>query len=182
MAEVQQRAAHLTPKGSIRSTSPTPWCDTWRRRRLPLVGLPRHRRDRRRPRASPAAVAPSCTTPLQLRTIELVRTAAGPAIQVSGIKPAADTIVALVAEDVVYVQPPDYWNYSILGCSGSGPLVPAVTLTEGAAPDHRATRGPRRWPIRLLDVRPARALRPGPPRPDVRAPRRRHSVAVRRGT
>ncbi len=79
--------------------------------------------------ASPAATTPSCTTPLQLRTIELVRTTAGPAIQVSGTKPAADTTVALVAEDVAYVQPPDYWNYSILGCGGTGPVT-KVAFTE----------------------------------------------------
>jgi hypothetical protein len=76
-----------------------------------------------------AAAPPTCTTPLQVRTIELVRTTSGPAVQVSGIKPAPDTVVALVPEDVAYVQPPDYWNYSILGCGGSGPAT-KVAFTE----------------------------------------------------
>ena len=49
----------------------------------------------------------TCTTPLMLRSIELVRTTNGPAILVSGIKPHDDTRVVLLAEDVDYVQAPD---------------------------------------------------------------------------
>jgi hypothetical protein len=72
--------------------------------------------------ATAVSIQPSCTTPLKLDSISLVRTTSGPAIQVSGVKPHADTIVALVPEDVVYVKAPDYVNYSILGCGGSGPV------------------------------------------------------------
>ena len=82
--------------------------------------------------AAPAlasSIEPSCTTALRLDSISLVRTAAGPAVQVSGVKPHADTDVALIPEDVVYVQPPDYWNYSIQGCGGSG-VVTKVPFTE----------------------------------------------------
>jgi hypothetical protein len=61
-----------------------------------------------------------CTTPLTIKSIELVRTVNGPAFRVTGIKPYHDTLVALVPEDVDYVQAPDYWNYFILGCGGSG--------------------------------------------------------------
>ncbi len=75
-----------------------------------------------------AAAAPApptlatCTTPLVLNRIEVVRTVTGPAIFVSGIKPHADTRVALLPEDVVYFQQPDYWNYFIVGCGGTGPV------------------------------------------------------------
>lgn len=79
--------------------------------------------------ATAAQIQPSCTTPLTLDSISLVRTTSGPAIEVSGVKPHADTIVALVPEDVVYVKAPDYWNYSILGCGGSGPVT-KVPFTE----------------------------------------------------
>ena len=79
--------------------------------------------------APPPPSVETCTTPLRLRSIELVRTTSGPAIQVSGIKPHADTKVALVAEDVAYVQQPDYWNYFILGCGGTGPVT-KVAFTE----------------------------------------------------
>ena len=78
--------------------------------------------------AAPAQI-PDCTTPLALTSIQLVRTTNGPAVQVSGIKPHADTKVALIPEDVVYVQVPDYWNYTIQGCGGSG-AVTKVAFTE----------------------------------------------------
>ena len=79
--------------------------------------------------ALPPPTAAMCTTPLALRSIELVRTTDGPAILVSGLKPYDTTRVALLAEDVVYVQQPDYWNYSIVGCGGTG-LVHKVAFTE----------------------------------------------------
>jgi hypothetical protein len=79
--------------------------------------------------APPPPTAATCTTPLVLRSIEIVRTVTGPAIMVTGIKPYDNTRVALVPEDVVYVQQPDYWNYSILGCGGSG-LIRKVPFTE----------------------------------------------------
>ena len=85
--------------------------------------------------ASDAAAAPppptqaTCTTPLVLQRIELVRTKTGPAILVSGIKPYANTRVALIPEDVVYIQQPDYWNYFILGCGGTGAAT-KVPFTE----------------------------------------------------
>jgi hypothetical protein len=61
-----------------------------------------------------------CTTPLTIRSIELVRTVNGPALRVTGIKPYHDTRVVLVPENVDYVQAPDYWNYFIQGCGGTG--------------------------------------------------------------
>ena len=76
--------------------------------------------------AGDASAAPSppaqqvCTTPLTIRSIELVRTVNGPAVRVTGIKPYHDTRVVLVPENVDYVQAPDYWNYFIQGCGGTG--------------------------------------------------------------
>jgi hypothetical protein len=80
-----------------------------------------------------AEIAPptqaTCTTPLTLKSIELVRTTNGPAILVSGMKPHDDTRVVLLPEDVDFVQAPAYWNYSIVGCGGTGP-VRKVAFTE----------------------------------------------------
>jgi hypothetical protein len=76
--------------------------------------------------AGDASAAPSppaqqvCTTPLTISFIELVRTVDGPAVRVTGIKPYHDTSVVLVPENVDYVQAPDYWNYFIQGCGGTG--------------------------------------------------------------
>jgi hypothetical protein len=128
MAGVQQRAARLTPERMHPMHLPHPLARRVAAAALAALGSLGVAATGVAA-ASTAATTPSCTTPLQLRTIELVRTTDGPAIQVSGIKPAADTIVALVPEDVVYIQPPDYWNYSIQGCGGSGPAT-KVAFTE----------------------------------------------------
>jgi hypothetical protein len=70
-----------------------------------------------------------CVTPLVLDSTELVPTTDGPAVLVTGVKPYQDTSVVLVAEDVDYLQTPDYWNYFIQGCGGTG-LSTKVTFTE----------------------------------------------------
>lgn len=67
----------------------------------------------------------TCTTPLDFRSIELVRTRNGPAVQAKGLKPHQDTTVVLFPEDVEFVQQPDYWNYFIQGCGGTGPVTKA---------------------------------------------------------
>ncbi len=46
-------------------------------------------------------------------------------------------MVALIPEDVVYVQARDYWNYTIQGCAGSG------AVTKVAFTDVLAINGPR---------------------------------------
>lgn len=79
--------------------------------------------------APPPPSETTCTTPLELRSIAIVRTIHGPAIKVTGIKPYDNTRVALVPENVAYVQQPDYWTYFILGCGGSG-VVRKVAFTE----------------------------------------------------
>jgi len=63
------------------------------------------------------------------RSASGVRTVNGPAVQVTGVKPYLDTRVVLVPEDVEFVQPPDYWNYFIQGCGGTG-AVTKVPFTE----------------------------------------------------
>ncbi len=79
--------------------------------------------------APPPPSASTCTSPLVLHSIELVRTVDGAAIMVTGIKSHDTTRVALVPEDVVYVRQPEYWNYFVVGCGGSGP-VRKVAFTE----------------------------------------------------
>jgi hypothetical protein len=81
--------------------------------------------------AAPASAAPAAPTlpppgtcpVVRVDSAEIVRTVSGPAIQVTGVKPHADTRLLLEAEQVVYVQQPDYWNYFVVGCGGSGPVV-----------------------------------------------------------
>jgi hypothetical protein len=80
--------------------------------------------------SSAAPTAPTLPPPgtcpvVRVDSAEIVRTVSGPAIQVTGVKPHADTLVLLEAEQVVYVQQPDYWNYFVVGCGGSGPVVKA---------------------------------------------------------
>lgn len=79
--------------------------------------------------AAPAAptaptIPPPGTCPVvRVDSAEIVRTVNGPAIQVTGVKPHADTVLFLEAEQVDYVIQPDYWNYFVVGCGGSGPVV-----------------------------------------------------------
>jgi hypothetical protein len=77
--------------------------------------------------ASPASAAPGPSAPsgcptVQVDSAELVRTTHGPAILVTGVKPQG-TKLLLEAEDVVYVQQPNYWNYFVVGCGGTSPTV-----------------------------------------------------------
>ncbi len=78
--------------------------------------------------ASLASAAPAPPTPgdcpsVRVDSVELVRTTSGPGLLVKGVKAHADTRVHLVAEDVDFIQPPDYWTYFVLGCGGTGPVV-----------------------------------------------------------
>jgi hypothetical protein len=67
-----------------------------------------------------AQVLPGTCPATVVQRAELVRTVNGPRILVVGIKPHADTRVRLEAEQVVYVQQPDYWRYFAAGCGGTG--------------------------------------------------------------
>jgi hypothetical protein len=73
--------------------------------------------------AAPTLPPPGTCPAVHVDSAEIVRTTSGPGIQVSGVKPHADTFLLLEAEDVDYVQAPDYWNYTVVGCGGSGPVV-----------------------------------------------------------
>jgi hypothetical protein len=75
--------------------------------------------------ASAASLPPTPTTcpPVRVTAVEVERTVDGPGVRVTGLAPHADTRLHLVAEDVVYVQQPDYWQYFVLGCDGTGPVV-----------------------------------------------------------
>lgn len=77
--------------------------------------------------ASPASAAPGPTAPsgcptVQVDSAELVRTTTGPAILVTGVKPQGANLL-LEAEDVDYVQQPDFWNYFVVGCGFNNPTV-----------------------------------------------------------
>lgn len=86
--------------------------------------------------AAPTAPDPKTCPRVQVDSAELVRTVHGPAIQVKGVKPQADTKLFLVAEDVVYVQQPDYWNYFVVGCSGTGATVKTPFTQLFRVPTH----------------------------------------------
>jgi FlaG/FlaF family flagellin (archaellin) len=77
--------------------------------------------------ASPASAAPGPTAPsgcptVQVDSAEVVRTTHGPGILVRGVKPQGAKLL-LEAEDVVYVQQPEYWNYFVVGCHSNPPTV-----------------------------------------------------------
>ena len=77
--------------------------------------------------AAPAAAAPTAIpetcSPTYVRSAELVRTVYGPAIEVQGVATHAGLTLRLVPDDVVFIQQPDYFPYSVLGCGDhSGPI------------------------------------------------------------
>jgi hypothetical protein len=73
--------------------------------------------------AAVAAPEPGTCPAVIVQTAELVRTTSGPAILVTGLKPHADSRLRLEAEQIDYVRQPDYWNYTVVGCGGTGPVV-----------------------------------------------------------
>ena len=75
------------------------------------------------PGPAPKPLPGVCSPVAEVKTAELVRTTSGPAIQVTGIKSHADSQLQLDAEDVVFIQQPDYWNYFVDECGGTGPAV-----------------------------------------------------------
>jgi hypothetical protein len=73
------------------------------------------------PGPDPAPIPGSCPTVPLVRSAELVKTVDGPAILVTGVKLHADSRLQLDPEDVVFIQQPDYWNYFVDECGGTGP-------------------------------------------------------------
>jgi hypothetical protein len=90
--------------------------------------------------AAPKAPPPGTCPTVQVDSAEIVRTVHGPAIQVTGVKPHADTVLFLEAEDVVYIQQPDYWNYFVVGCGGTGPVVKTPFTQLFRVPSHPVGR------------------------------------------
>src|SRR5262245_36144462 len=84
--------------------------------------------------AAEAAPAPGTCPAVAVTTAELVRTVDGPAILVTGVKPHADTSLRLEAEQVDFVQQPDYWTYTVVGCGGTGPVVKTPFTTTFRVP------------------------------------------------
>lgn len=73
------------------------------------------------PGPAPAPIPDACPTVPEVKSAELVKTVDGPAILVTGVKAHADSRLRLDAEDVIFVQPPEYWNYFVNECGGTGP-------------------------------------------------------------
>jgi hypothetical protein len=67
--------------------------------------------------ASVAPPAPDTCPATVVRSAELVRTVNGPAIQVKGVAAGPNVDLHLVAEDVVFIQQPAYWNYFVVDCA-----------------------------------------------------------------
>jgi len=85
--------------------------------------------------AGPTAAPPPGTCPaVEVTSAEVVRTTSGPGIHVRGVKAHADTVLRLEAEQVDFVQAPDYWNYTVVGCGGTGPVVKTPFTTTFPAP------------------------------------------------
>src|SRR5262245_36195345 len=75
------------------------------------------------PGPDPIPLPGVCTTVPEVKTAELVKLADGTsAIVVTGIKAQASSHLQLTAEDVVFIQQPNYWKYFVEECGGSGPV------------------------------------------------------------
>jgi hypothetical protein len=74
------------------------------------------------PGPAPVPLPGICTTVPEVKSAELVKTVHGPAILVTGIKAHSDSELRLDAEDVVFVRQPEYWNYFVNECGGTGPV------------------------------------------------------------
>ena len=87
--------------------------------------------------ASASAEPPAGSCPaVQVRSAEVVHTTSGPGILVQGAKPHADTVLRLEAEQIDYAQAPPYWDYTVVGCGGTGPVVRTPFTTTFPAPTH----------------------------------------------
>ena len=60
----------------------------------------------------------------------------GAGIQVRGAMPHPDTLLLLEAEDVDYVRQPEFWDYTVVGCGGTGPVVKTPFTRTFPAPTH----------------------------------------------
>jgi hypothetical protein len=67
--------------------------------------------------AAEAAVDPATCPATTVTSAELVRTTSGPGILVKGVAPGPRLDLHLVAEDVVFIQQPDYWRYFVVDCA-----------------------------------------------------------------
>jgi hypothetical protein len=70
-----------------------------------------------------AEPAPGTCPATVVRSAEVVRSTSGPRLLVSGIAQHPDAFLRLEAEKIDFVQQPDYWNYSVVACGGTGPIV-----------------------------------------------------------
>jgi hypothetical protein len=73
------------------------------------------------PGPDPSPIPGTCTTVPEVKSAELVRTTNGPVILVTGTKLHSDSKLQLDPEDVVFVRQPEYWNYFVDECGGTGP-------------------------------------------------------------
>ena len=70
----------------------------------------------------PLPPPPGVCTPADVLTAELVKTDAGPVIEVTGVKFQPDASVRLDPEDIDFIRQPDYFPYIVSSC-GSGRVV-----------------------------------------------------------
>ena len=82
----------------------------------------------------PPAPLPGTCSPVDVNTAELVKTDHGPVIEVTGVKPHADTRLRLDADPVDFIRQPEYFPYTVNGCGGSGPVVRTPFTAEFRVP------------------------------------------------
>jgi hypothetical protein len=91
--------------------------------------------------ASTATVSSSeMCSPVNVVKAELVWAANGPAILVAGFMPRPHATLRLDAEQVVYIQQPDYWNYTVHGCGGCEPVTNTPFMTLFPVPSAQTGR------------------------------------------
>lgn len=74
------------------------------------------------PGPAPGPIPGICETVPEVKSAELVKTADGPAILVTGVKLHTSSKLFLEPEDIDFVKQPDYFPYLVSEC-GAGPVV-----------------------------------------------------------
>jgi hypothetical protein len=75
------------------------------------------------PGPSPIPLPGACQTVPEVKSAQLVETADGPAILVTGVKAQPNSKLFLEPEDIDFVKQPDYFPYLVNECGGIGPAV-----------------------------------------------------------
>ena len=85
------------------------------------------------PGPAPIPIPGTCE-PVRVNTAELVKTEQGAVIRVTGIKFHQNDFLRLDADDVVFIQQPDFFPYTVNGCGSGGTIVKTPFVQDFAVP------------------------------------------------